>query len=276
MKILVCFKAIADLDRLKNDDWPINPDNSIDVSSVKSVLSSYDQSALEYALKLADSAKALDFTTVLSALTIDDERADLFLKMLYALHYDNAIRIEKPCHLDLRFNPLAVAELINAYQQQIQQHDLIILGAQSDDGQNSQTPMLLAEKLGWPCITQVNVINPTNAPHCIEVTSIYDTMVVTQSVKLPIILAIASTSESSTLRIPTLKSKLAAAKKSIQNYTLEQLNQSEEQLNDNNDKTLQSLVYQPITKQCSVIEGKDAQHKAQIIYEKYLKQRIKP
>ena len=33
--------------------------------------------------------------------------------------------------------------------------DLIITGCQSSEGQNGQTPFLLAEMLGWPCFTQV-------------------------------------------------------------------------------------------------------------------------
>ncbi len=33
--------------------------------------------------------------------------------------------------------------------------ELIITGCQSSEGQNGQTPFLLAEMLGWPCFTQV-------------------------------------------------------------------------------------------------------------------------
>ncbi|MCR4242300.1 electron transfer flavoprotein subunit beta/FixA family protein, partial [Escherichia coli] len=33
--------------------------------------------------------------------------------------------------------------------------ELIITGCQSSEGQHGQTPLLLAEVLGWPCFTQV-------------------------------------------------------------------------------------------------------------------------
>lgn len=276
IKILVCFKTVPDLDMLKNDDWIISENHSVDTSFIKKVLSSFDQNSLEMALKLTDMAKDLGLITQLTALTVGDESADIFLKNLYAVNFDTAIRINSENSLDLRFNPLAISSLINEYQQKIGQHDLIILSNQSDDGQNGQTAMLLAEQLGWPCITQVNDIHLTSTPDHIDVSSTQEITNLQQRVKLPIVLAIGNTPETLSLRIPTLKSKLNAAKKEITHYAISHFNLNESQLSEYNDKELVGLFRQHHDKKCIFIEGENAQEKARTLYENYLIERIMP
>ncbi|MBW6090471.1 hypothetical protein KZ770_10035 [Escherichia coli] len=64
--------------------------------------------------------------------------------------------------LDLRFAPEFVARHIAEWQHQ-NPLDLIITGCQSSEGQNGQTPFLLAEMLGWPCFTQVGAFHSRRA-----------------------------------------------------------------------------------------------------------------
>ena len=69
-----------------------------------------------------------------------------------ALGFEEAVLLETAA--DLRFAPEFVARHIAEWQHQ-NPLDLIITGCQSSEGQNGQTPFLLAEMLGWPCFTQV-------------------------------------------------------------------------------------------------------------------------
>lgn len=276
IKILVCFKTVADPEMLANDDWLINSDFSIETAFVKKELNSSDETALEMVLKLADRAKDLNLIAELTALTISHDNSDSFLKNLYAVNYDKAVVVNIKSQLDLRFNPLAIATLISQYQTQISQQDIIVLGDQSDDGQNAQTAMLLAEKLHWPCITQVTHLSPTDDPHYLTVTSVQDSLILEQRIKLPIVLAVGYAPDSASLRLPNLKSKLNAAKKEIERYCVADLNLDEQQLDESNDKKLTGLLHPHNEKSCVFIEGKDAQEKAQILYEHYLKPRLRP
>lgn len=276
IKILACFKTVADLEMLTHDDWLINDDYSIASSFVRKALSNSDENALETALQLADSAKNLGLTTELTALTIGDDNSDSFLKNLYAVNYHKAVAINIASNIDLRFNPLAIATLISHYREQIGQQDIIILGNQSDDGQNGQTAMLLAEKLNWPCITQVTHLALTHDSTHLMVTSVQDGLILQQSIKLPLVLAMGYTPEAASLRLPNLKSKLSAAKKDIERYGVADFNLDEQQLNQSNDKKLVGLLQPHNPKSCVFIEGKDAQEKAQRLYLHYLKPRLTP
>ncbi len=69
-----------------------------------------------------------------------------------ALGFEEAVLLETAA--DLRFASEFVARHIAEWQRQ-NPLDLIITGCQSSEGQNGQTPFLLAETLGWPCFTPV-------------------------------------------------------------------------------------------------------------------------
>ncbi len=64
-----------------------------------------------------------------------------------ALGFEEAVLLETAA--DLRFAPEFVARHIAEWQHQ-NPLDLTITGCQSSEGQNGQTPFLLAEMLGWP------------------------------------------------------------------------------------------------------------------------------
>ena len=80
------------------------------------------------------------------------KRALHWLRYLMALGFEEAVLLETAA--DLRFAPEFVALHIAEWQYQ-NPLELIITGCQSSEGQNGQTPFLLAEMLVWPCFTQV-------------------------------------------------------------------------------------------------------------------------
>lgn len=94
----------------------------------------------------------------LTALSMGDERALHWLRYLMALGFEDAVLLETAA--DLRFAPEFVARHIAEWQYQ-NPLELIITGCQSSEGQNGQTPFLLAEMLGWPCFTQVERFTST-------------------------------------------------------------------------------------------------------------------
>lgn len=214
MNLLLAINIAPDLGMLPPHDWLPDEQLQIDTRFIRRLLSGYDECAAEMVLMLRD-VMALN----LSVLTIADATVDPVLKQLLALEYQQAVRITPPAEWDLRFNSMAVAALIAAYQQQIATHSVIVMGKQSIEGQNGQTPLLLAEHLNWPCITGVCHLAPATEAGALQVTrqTAYGMEVMT--VMPPMVLVVGNAQQASALRVPTLKQKLAAAKRQVCSLT---------------------------------------------------------
>ena len=89
---------------------------------------------------------------------------------MYALGFSHAVRVEAEEDVDLRFCPGLIADVTAKYVKETASQDVIVMGTQSSDGSNMKTPLLLAERLGWPCITQVTALEPVDEKH-LRVTS---------------------------------------------------------------------------------------------------------
>ncbi len=150
MNILLAFKAEPDAGMLAEKEWQAAAQGKSgpDISLLRSLLGADEQAAA--ALLLAQRKNGTPMS--LTALSMGDERALHWLRYLMALGFEEAVLLETAA--DLRFAPEFVARHIAEWQHQ-NPLDLIITGCQSSEGQNGQTPFLLAEMLGWPCFTQV-------------------------------------------------------------------------------------------------------------------------
>ncbi|KEY60050.1 hypothetical protein [Serratia sp. DD3] len=210
MNLLLAINIAPDLGMLPPHDWLPDEQLQIDTRFIRRLLSGYDECAAEMVLMLRD---VMELN--LSVLTIADATVDPVLKQLLALEYQQAVRITPPAEWDLRFNSMAVAALIAAYQQQIATQSVIVMGKQSIEGQNGQTPLLLAEHLNWPCITGVCHLAPATEAGALQVTrqTAYGMEVMT--VMPPMVLVVGNAQQASALRVPTLKQKLAAAKRQV-------------------------------------------------------------
>ncbi len=212
MNILVCFKVVPDLDLMPGGDWNVDSRLRVETGYVKNIINPYDESALEIALQFADKADDDQCSPGLTALTIGDSKANLHLKTLRALSFDRAVRIDSK--EDLRFRPETCAALISAYINKIGKNNVVIMGRQSGVGDNAQTPLICAEMMGWPCITQVSSIEPA-AGACLRVTNLVDDGTCRQTIEPPCILAIGN-APNSYLRVPTLKDIKAHGQKPVE------------------------------------------------------------
>lgn len=270
MKILVCFKAVPDLEMLSDEDWVADSNLKIDVSFVKHMLNCFDESALEMTLKLSDNSEGFNVSFNLTALTIGDKKLNTYLKSLYALRFDKAVRIEN--NEDVRFVPEVIASVISQYVKESNNQDAIILGRQSGEGDNSKTPLLVAEMLEWPCITQVIKIEP-DKEDTLKVSSMVDGGILTQIVKTPCVLSVGN-APNSYMRVPTLKDKMKYGKTPIDVLDIQEFNTQpllDECCNDYELKTLEKISCK---REGIIIEGATPAEKAQILYDSYLKGRL--
>nr|WP_268991767.1 hypothetical protein [Limnobaculum eriocheiris] len=268
------FKASPDLSMMAEKDWQAGDSLQIDVSFTQTMLNCFDESAAELMLMVRDGAAWQEGELNLNALTIGDSRGEHYLKLMYALGFQSAIRIDPTSSVDLRFNPLAVAKIMQAYHQKVEQQSLIVLGMQSSEGHNMQTAMLLAELLNWPCITQVTDFRVIRESKQIVVIRQTEDQQQKLTINTPSVLAVGNSTQASALRVPTLKQKLAGAKNSILHYSLEQLGLSPQALQQENDKQLTKLTRQQ-SRRCGVmITGGTPQEKARRLYHDYLQGRL--
>lgn len=255
LKVLVCFKAVADLEALTEVDWQPDEHFQIDTRFVKTIINPLDESALELALKLRDQAGVN-----LTALTLGDKRADEILKTLNALRFNRTVRVETRSD---PFNSEHTAALISYFISQ-NNYQLAVFGGRSADGDNGRTPLLVGEMLGWPVLTQV--IGFENHDH-LEVTRLTDDGQLTEVVTGPMVLAVGN-APSSYMRIPTLKDRLAHGKKEIEIYPEPQITTPAPSYE------LKTLTYQRSTRSALVVEGATAAEKAARLYFDHLKGRL--
>lgn len=258
MKLTVCFKTIAEYGRLPEEAWKpslLDPDIRPDASYIRRDFNCYDESALEMGLTMGEGSWET------TALTIDTPGADLFLRHLYAVGYDRAVRID-PAGADLRFNPETVARIIAKHVVQ-DRTDLVILGTQGGEGDNRQTGYFLAEILGRPCIREVTrVISKGDG---IEVESLSDSGTLIRNISLPAVLIVGNSLDAPILRLPTLAQKLSAAKKEIPLITPEDLGMDRAALTCNGNRLVR-LGRIENRRTCTFVDGSTPEEKAKALH----------
>jgi electron transfer flavoprotein alpha/beta subunit len=84
--------------------------------------------------------------------------------------------------------------------------DLVMLGCRSGPGDSGAVPFLVAEALGWPCLTQVLEVEPLPADR-VRVACLVDDGLLRVTLRLPCVLAVGNAVVSQ-LRVPTLTDRL--------------------------------------------------------------------
>ncbi len=143
MNTIVCIKRVPDsATRVR-----IAPDGkSLDPGGVKFVLNTYDEFALEEAIRLKESAGEGTVT----ALTLGPAEAAETLRTALAMGADEAVLLES----DGSHDGLAVARAL-ADEVGGRGFDLLLFGKQAIDDDNMQVPQMVAELLELPCVTVV-------------------------------------------------------------------------------------------------------------------------
>lgn len=211
MRLLVCFKIIPDLDQMLPEDYTADAKMQVDTFYVRTMWNCFDESGLEFGLRLSDEAESLNLYLEKTALTVAGEQAELYLKTLNALKYDKTVRIDGKSQ-DLRFMPEGVAQEIAAY---VSGHptDYIIMGHQAAPGNNGLTPYFTAALLGFSLITNVVDVHLAAEGKLWVVTedggNLYG-----QYAEGPVVLVIGN-AVISKIRVPTLKARMQYGKKEV-------------------------------------------------------------
>lgn len=144
MKILVPIKRVPDPElkvKLK--------DGQIDLAGASWVVNTFDEYAVETALRLRENGATGESHGEVVVVTIGPDDAAQQLRSALAMGADRAIRIDgEDRALDSRVVAAALAKVIET-----EKPDLVIMGKQAVDGDANQVGQMLAGKLGWPQAT---------------------------------------------------------------------------------------------------------------------------
>lgn len=213
MNLLVCFKIIPDLDQMTPGDFSPGVELNIDTSFVKTMINCFDESGLEFGLRLADQGEKWNVPCTKTAFTMGGDQADLTLKTLLALRYDHALRMELPSG-DLRFSPQVVASAIANYAKE-GKNDLILLGRQAPPGNSGLTPALVSAEMGVPLVANVVDLQLISAD-LLELTTEEDGCLYTSQFSLPLaepLVVSVGNAVISKLRVPTLRDRMQYGKR---------------------------------------------------------------
>ncbi|WP_058913506.1 electron transfer flavoprotein subunit beta/FixA family protein [Entomohabitans teleogrylli] len=257
MNILLAFKAEPDLSMLAQQDWLAACENlRPDPSLMRMTMGADEQGAAELMLQARDRHPGLH----LSALTLGDERSTTMLRQLSALGFDYLTRIN--CIADLRFTPAFVAGLIAGHITR-RGIELVMVGTQSSEGQNGQTGWLLAEMLGWPCLTQVTALSCEGDTFQVQCES--DAHRQRWRLQQPAVLMVQNRGQMA-LRVPGIRARLAAAQADIELIENSALITSPLQC--------QALARHVARRPGLMIEAGDTREKAHRLWREYLAQRM--
>ncbi len=146
-KILVGLKRVVDYNvrvRVKKDG------SGVDIDGVKMSINPFDEIALEEALRIKENGNATEVIVV----SIGSSAAQQQLRTGLAMGADRAILVEA----DESIDPLSCARVFRAIIDR-ENADLVLLGKQAIDNDNSQTGQMLAAIWGRPQATFASEIS---------------------------------------------------------------------------------------------------------------------
>jgi len=174
MKVLVTAKRVVDYNvniRVLNDN------SGVDLNNVKMSVNPFDEIAIEEAVRLREADKVEEVIVVSVGASACQEQ----IRTALALGADRGILVET----EEDMQPLAIAKLLNAIVEK-EKPELIILGKQAIDGDNSQTGQMLAALAGIAQATFASQIELKD--EVATVTREIDGGLETISVKLPAVI----------------------------------------------------------------------------------------
>ena len=278
LRILVSFKVTPDFEALREADWLAGAEadaaegaaHSVETRYVRRVLNCFDESALEMALRLSEARAERGSATSLGALSVGGGETEPYLKTLLALGYERAARVEPEAALD--FAPAVTAALIAGYVRRVDHSDLLLLGCRSGPGDSGTVPFLVAEALGWPCLTQVIEVEPL-ADDRVRVACLVDDGLLRVTLRLPCVLAVGNAVVSQ-LRVPTLTDRLARKNERIAVLSGADLGVDIAAEMRREPSVLTGLEAIDRARPGIIIGGATPREKAQVLFEEHLKTMI--
>jgi len=210
MNIVVCVKYVPDAQAERTFD---ESDSTTDRVGVVGLLSELDEYAVEEALKLRDGAGEGEVIV----LTVGPDDAADAVKKALQMGADRAVHVsDGAIHgSDAPATSLVLARAV----ERIGAVDLVLTGMASTDGSMGVVPTMLAQRLGLPAVTLASEL--TVADGGVSVRRDGDAASLTIEATLPALVSV--TDQINEPRYPSFKGIMAAKKKPVERWSLDDL-----------------------------------------------------
>ncbi|GAA2151777.1 electron transfer flavoprotein subunit beta/FixA family protein [Kitasatospora kazusensis] len=208
MRIVVCVKYVPDA----TGDRRFADDTTTDREGVDGLLSELDEYGVEQALRIADAHGDAEVTV----LTVGPDDAKDALRKALSMGADKAVHVNDD---DIHGTDVIGTSAIIAKALEQTGFDLVVGGMASTDGTMGVLPALLAERLGVPQLTLLSEVS-------VEGTTVKgrrDGDAATEQLEAELPAVISVTDQSGEARYPSFKGIMAAKKKPVQEFDLDDL-----------------------------------------------------
>lgn len=255
MHALVCIKEVLDPE-ITPAQFRVNAQTrKAEVPGAALVTSIFDINALETALKLRDAAGAGTVTV----LSLGARSAETILRKALGCSANAAVLVSDEAFAEL--DPAGVATVIAAAVKKLERDgkpvDIVMTGRQAADFEHGQTGGLLAEALGWPCLTFISKVKPM--PGGLEARREIEDGHLLIHAKTPLVLTITN-DETNQPRLPKVRDVMMANRAKIPVWGCAELDLDGAKLAPR--VRASSLAVAQRDSHCEVVEGESAQAKA--------------
>ncbi len=206
-KIVVACKYVPDA----TGDRSFEGDGTVDRDAVDGLLSELDEYAVEQALQIAEAhGGEITAVTVGPADAVDAVRKALQMGVGEAVHVlDDAI-----AGSDVFATSAVLAAAIGKLDA-----DIVVFGMASTDAGGGVVPALVADRLGLPALTHASSLTVDGST--VRITRDSDTVVQTIEASTPVVVSV--TDRTDEARYPSFKGIMAAKKKKVTEWSLDDL-----------------------------------------------------
>ena len=247
LKILVCVKQVPDTTEIKID--PVT--NTLIRNGVPSIVNPFDKNALEAALQLKDK-----YGAEVTVLSMGPGQAAEALRECYAMGADNMVLVSDRAFggADTLATSYTLKTAIDKIETLEGKFDIIFCGKQAIDGDTAQVGPEIAEHMDCPQITYAIEAKVENDEVLVkrETGEGYEVL----AAKMPCVITV--TKPSFSPRYPTIKSKMAANRATINTLTAADIPVDAERIGLKGSPTKVKKSFTPPQKQGGVVVKEDS------------------
>jgi len=162
MNMIVCVKEILDPE-IPAKSFKVDPEakKAIKPPDIQLVISDYDESAVEAALKIKDSVDSK-----ITILSLGGESAVNVIRRCIAMGADEGVLLSDPLFIDS--DSFATASVLAGAIKKLGDFDLILCGRQEGDWDSGQVGSGIAELLGIPSVTMIGNVEAKDGKVVVE------------------------------------------------------------------------------------------------------------
>jgi electron transfer flavoprotein beta subunit len=247
MKLLVFFKQIPDPD-IPPAHFSVDPQTNrvVPPPGSTSAVSTYDELAVEAALRLRDELGEGEITAV----SLCNDPVVTVVKKPLAMGANDLVLLQDPAFEG--GDAMTTARVLTAAVKKIGGYDLILCGRQAGDWDNGQVGSYVAELLGIPCIINIGRLEVTNG----KIRGERTTKNGRDIIEAPLPALVTAGDEVGVARIPKLRDIIPAARKQPQVWNAQDLGLDPSTVGQAGALTkVRRLYVEEKVSQCEVITG---------------------